>query len=47
MRKWALVKKQDAFQHLEGVQYQSQAFYEVSDQGKSGGKGRGKGRRDT
>ena len=31
MRKWSLVKKQDAFQHLEGVQYQSQAFYEISD----------------
>ena len=47
MRKRALVNKQDAFQHLKGVQYQSQAFYEISDQGTSGGKGRGKGQRDT
>ena len=46
MRKWALVKKQDAFQHL-GVQYQSQAFYETSDQGTSRGKGWGKGHGDT
>ena len=30
-----------SFQHLEGVQYQSQAFYEISNQGTSGGKGRG------
>ena len=47
MRKQPLVKKQDAFQHLEGVQYQSQAFYEISDQGTTRGKGRGKGFGDT
>ena len=41
VRKRALVKKQDAFQYLEGIQYQSQAFYQISDQGTSGGKGRG------
>ena len=46
MRKQALVKKQDAFQQLEGVQYQSQTFYEISDQGTSGGKGWGKGHGD-
>ena len=47
MRKQQLVKKQDAFQHLEGVQYQSQTFYEISDQGTTRGKGQGKGLGDT
>ena len=42
-----MIKQKDAFQHLEGVQYQSQTFYEIRDQGTSGGKGRGKGRGDT
>ena len=43
MRKWALVKKQDAFQHLEGVQYQLQALCEIGNQGASAGNGQGKG----
>ena len=38
MRKRVQIKKQDAFQHLEGVQYQSQSFYEKGDQGTNGDK---------
>ena len=44
MRKWALVKKQDAFQHLEADHYQLQALYEIGNQGASAGNGQGKGR---
>ena len=47
IRKRALIKKEDPFQHLESVQYQLQAFYEIGGQGTSGGKCRGKGRGDT
>ena len=44
MRKWALVKKQDAFQHLEADHYQLQALYEIGNQGASARNGQGKGR---
>ena len=33
IRRRALVKKQDTFQHLEGIQYLSQVFYETGNQG--------------
>ena len=42
MRKPAMVKKQDVFQHLESAQYQSQAFYGISDQKTRGEKVEGK-----
>ena len=35
---WLRLKKQHAFQHLEGGQYHSQSFYEKRDQERSGGK---------
>ena len=47
MREPPLAKKQDTSQHLKGVKYQSQAFYEIRDQGIIGEKGRGKVHGDT
>ena len=44
LRKRALIKRQDAFQHIEGVQYQSQSFYSSTPMVKSKGRGRGRGR---